>query len=164
MLTRSGTLAVASFIAVGIAGGALGTTFVLARPQALLGRGFDSALGNLQRRTGAGPATNPISESPYFRLSRAGAEDLTSRKWNSFRIGDRITLASGDDQQKVFEIIAVRELETGIARVDDAAGTKRFLLVTSREIDASEPHLMRFIVESDEPEGLPLVPQTQRTL
>jgi hypothetical protein len=164
MLVRSRTAACIPLLAVAIAAVALGAAFMLARPQALLDRGFDSAFDSLRRPTGAlAENSTGIAGSPHFRLSRASTDDRSSGTPTFFQVGQRITLSGGEGQQTAFEIVAVQELEAGFAQVE-AGRENRFLLVVCREVGAPETRLLRFIVDSDQSLGTTLAPQTQRLL
>lgn len=147
--------------------GACTTIGVLAltvfRPEAVLDRGVEAALAQSDRaqaRSTPAPRAEALADSPHFWLSRLDDESPLGLS-KPVQVGDRIEI-SGRNGRRTLEVVDIREIGSSLTRIEGQAGP-RLLLVSSREVGAGNPRLVRFIIETDEmpPVG---IGEPQRTL
>ena len=129
--------------------GALASTVF--RPEAVLDRGVEAALAQVaepapeQKVRGSG-SPQALADSPHFLLSRLD-DELPLGLSKPVQTGDRIAI-SGRNGHRTLEVVDIREIGPSLTRVESTPGP-RFLLVSCREVGATNPRLVRFIIEAD---------------
>ncbi len=143
--------------------GALAVTMF--RPETVLDRSFGKALAETQTASRlqqqARAETPRLADSPYFRLSRHDDEvQLGTSK--PMAIGDRIEISGADGQMRTLEVYDIRDVDAGLTRIDDTS-TKRFQIVSCREIGDTGIGIVRFVIETEQTAPIP-VGRPERTL
>ena len=140
-MSRSTVLSVAAL--VGATGLLASAGWGFKGTEAVVGASFERAVtaAGLPPRSALLPAP-PAASDDLFKLSKAdGPEGLPFGLGRPVGVGDRITIAGRDGQNRVLEVSEVRPVAAGSAA--DAA----MLLVTCVTRDGGVPATIRFVVE-----------------
>jgi hypothetical protein len=140
-MSRSTVLPVA--VLLGATGVLASAGWGLTGSDAVVGAGFDRAVmaAGPAVRPAAAPAVAPASDD-LFKLSKAdGPAGHPFGLGRPVGVGDKITIAGRDGQNRVLEVSEVRPVGAGPAA--DAA----MLLVTCVTRDGGAPATIRFVVE-----------------
>lgn len=131
------------------AGSILSVSLTLPGAEALLDRGFDTALSEARKGDGS-HATRSTLPRDHLWLSRAEqAEPLAFL--GPVVVGDRITISGADGEARVLHVEEVREI-VAPTRLESGA-EPRLLMVTCRIAGADQVKPVRFIVEADQSEA-----------
>lgn len=128
----------------------LGVSLALPGAEALLDRGFDTALAEARRSDGSHTSRSTTLPGDYLWLSRAEqAEPLAFL--GPVAVGDRMTISGADGDTRVLHVEDVREI-IAPTRLESGA-EPRLLMVTCRIVGSDQAKPVRFIVEADQPEA-----------
>jgi hypothetical protein len=137
-------------------------TIALSRPEAVLDRSFGAGLAAAPRAGGQTAAPRSLADSPHFRLSKS-EPDLVLGLAQPLRPGDRITVSSQEGEDRVLEVIDIRDLDAGITRAE-AADVPRLLLVSCKMLGSDDDRIVRFIVEAGASEPATIGTHSPRAL
>jgi len=139
---------------------ALITTAMALKPEALLTRSFETALGE-RPAVGAAAAVDRADREGLW-LSRH-EPDAAAGLIQPVALGDRISLRGSDGRMIELVVVDVRPLTGDPLRARTMAGP-RIEIVTARTTGDGAQRTIRFIVETDEAEPMPTAPKPQRAL
>jgi hypothetical protein len=136
---------------------ALGTAGIVAlalfEPEVIIRRSFEAALAGTPKGPDLAVSKGDSIDHGNVWLSRTDSQPLGFTA--PVKVGDRIEISGRGRQRRSLEVFDIRELQTGLAPVADTV--QRLLVVSCREIDGKDEHVVRFVMEAEE-----AVPATQK--
>jgi hypothetical protein len=133
---------------------------VLSRPEAVLVQTFGAGLA-AKSRTLEQAATPKLADSPYFWLSKSEPERAVGLA-QPVKLGDRITVSSQSGEHSVLEVIDIRDLDGDVTHA--SATMPRLVMVSCKMLGSPGDRVVRFIVETNEPDSAALASPSPRSL
>jgi len=149
---------------LGLSAAGLGAAAItLGNGEAVVERGFQRAIANMDADAGARRAAPVVAGSEEFWLTHV-VHDAGPATAKAVSVGDRITISS-NGTQRVLNVVTVDRLDNQVLPVSSTAGRPSpLILVTCRDEANAQARPVRFLLEAGEEFPALSAVKTGRTL